>query len=157
MDLKYDLDGYGLTMKVYEDYCVINSKKSIASFAMGKALNGSKEIYFKDVTSVQYKKAGFISGNGFIQFEYAGGFSRANSYASENTFIFAKGVNDLGKIEEAYEYIRERVKYYKDNPVVTTVNAVSSADELKKFKGLLDEGIISQEEFDKKKKELLGI
>ena len=36
-------------------------------------------------------------------------------------------------------------------------NSVSSADELKKFKELLDMGIITQEEFDAKKKQLLGL
>ena len=35
--------------------------------------------------------------------------------------------------------------------------AQSDADELKKFKELLDQGIITQEEFDAKKKELLGL
>ena len=39
----------------------------------------------------------------------------------------------------------------------STVAAVSSADELKKFKELLDSGIITQEEFDAKKKQLLGL
>ena len=34
---------------------------------------------------------------------------------------------------------------------------MSSADEIKKFKDLLDSGIITQEEFDAKKKELLGL
>ena len=34
---------------------------------------------------------------------------------------------------------------------------VSAADEIKKFKELLDAGIISQEEFDAKKKQLLGL
>lgn len=34
---------------------------------------------------------------------------------------------------------------------------ISSADELKKFKELLDSGVITQEEFDAKKKQLLGI
>ena len=33
----------------------------------------------------------------------------------------------------------------------------SAADELRKFKELLDEGIITQEEFDQKKKQLLGL
>ena len=33
----------------------------------------------------------------------------------------------------------------------------SNADELKKFKELLDDGIITQEEFDAKKKQLLGL
>lgn len=35
--------------------------------------------------------------------------------------------------------------------------AASAADEIKKFKELLDQGIITQEEFDAKKKQLLGI
>lgn len=39
----------------------------------------------------------------------------------------------------------------------TQVNPESAADEIKKFKNLLDEGIITQEEFDAKKKELLGL
>ena len=34
---------------------------------------------------------------------------------------------------------------------------VSAADEITKFKQLLDTGIITQEEFDAKKKQLLGL
>jgi predicted Zn-dependent peptidase len=34
---------------------------------------------------------------------------------------------------------------------------LSSADELAKYKGLLDSGVITQEEFDAKKKQLLGL
>ena len=37
------------------------------------------------------------------------------------------------------------------------LSAISAADEIKKFKALLDDGIISQEEFDLKKKQLLGL
>lgn len=39
----------------------------------------------------------------------------------------------------------------------STKNNVSPADELKKFKELLDMGVITQEEFDAKKKQLLGL
>ena len=43
-------------------------------------------------------------------------------------------------------------------PTVTqTVVESSSADEIKKFKELLDMGVISQEEFDEKKKQLLNL
>lgn len=44
--------------------------------------------------------------------------------------------------------------------IATTVkqeNPQSNADELKKFKELLDAGVITQEEFDTKKKQLLGL
>ena len=36
-------------------------------------------------------------------------------------------------------------------------NEASSVEDLKKYKELLDTGVISQEEFDAKKKQLLGI
>ena len=52
------------------------------------------------------------------------------------------------------------VERQKAEPKVSPVQvspSVSSADELKKFKELLDSGIITQEEFDAKKKQLLGL
>lgn len=39
----------------------------------------------------------------------------------------------------------------------TVIQQASAADELKKFKELLDMGVITQEEFDAKKKQLLGL
>lgn len=42
-------------------------------------------------------------------------------------------------------------------PATATATAFSSADEIKKFKELLDLGVLTQEEFDAKKKELLGL
>ena len=41
--------------------------------------------------------------------------------------------------------------------VVNNIQETTNADELKKYKDLLDSGAISQEEFDAKKKELLGL
>ena len=46
----------------------------------------------------------------------------------------------------------------KDNEqCINNQQTVSSADEIKKYKELLDSGIITQEEFDAKKKQLLGL
>ena len=42
-------------------------------------------------------------------------------------------------------------------PVVKQEIAKSDADELKKYKDLLDSGVITQEEFDAKKKQILGL
>jgi predicted Zn-dependent peptidase len=47
--------------------------------------------------------------------------------------------------------------FHENFPIQNSTNALSSAEELKKFKELLDLGIITQEEFDAKKKQLLGI
>lgn len=45
----------------------------------------------------------------------------------------------------------------KTAPVVVAASAPSSAGELKQYKELLDSGAISQEEYDAKKKQLLGL
>lgn len=54
-----------------------------------------------------------------------------------------------------FSKIDEESKPKHTEPIV--VQNLSSAEELKKFKELLDTGIITQEEFDAKKKELLGL
>ena len=53
---------------------------------------------------------------------------------------------------------RQTTEKNTSEPTVTqTVVESSSADEIKKFKELLDMGVISQEEFDEKKKQLLNL
>ena len=51
---------------------------------------------------------------------------------------------------------QERVRSQETKPVVQEIKQ-SSADELKKFKELLDVGVITQEEFEQKKKQLLDL
>lgn len=53
------------------------------------------------------------------------------------------------------EWEKEKVAQASANAISDKV--ISSADEIKKFKELLDMGIITQEEFDAKKKQLLGL
>ena len=153
MDALFNLDGNVATLSVYEDHCVITGKKSFRAFLSGRAFDGSKEFYYVDMTSVQYKKAGSLI-NGFIQFEYPGSHSGQDNYNSENSFIIMKGKTDIEQCEKAYQYIKERIAFYKkqkNNPTM------SAAEELKQYKDLLDNGIITQEEFNAKKKELLGL
>jgi len=48
-------------------------------------------------------------------------------------------------------------EWEKEQAKINGSSTVSAADELKKFKELLDTGVITQEEFDAKKKQLLGL
>ena len=60
------------------------------------------------------------------------------------------------KALELIEQYRSR-KNATQKVVPQSVVQVGAADEVKKFKELLDLGVISQEEFDAKKKQLLGL
>ncbi len=75
--------------------------------------------------------------------------------------IVFKGIGNRDEIHNAISNLLiERQK--KANVVAAPITTIkqeipqSNADELKKYKELLESGIITQEEFDKKKKELLG-
>jgi len=61
--------------------------------------------------------------------------------------------------EKIHTYILQKIGEAK-NPVSASPAAgpvVSAADEITKFKKLLDDGVISAEEFEQKKKQLLGL
>lgn len=60
-------------------------------------------------------------------------------------------------LKDSNRVFDEGLKRSQDEAPVQIGNGISTADELKKFKELLDSGIITQEEFDSKKKQLLGI
>jgi len=129
-------------------------RKGVLGFMTG-GFKGEKDIAITDVTSIQFKKAGFAT-NGYMQFAFMGGtenkkglFSAVND---ENTIMFTKKQQaDFEKIKEEIESLRSSLRAGKG-----AMSGVSVADELKKFAELRDQGIISDSEFDSKKTELLG-
>ncbi len=119
--------------------------------AMSHGLKGTKLIPFKNITNIQLKESGLTSG--YLQFgvlgslESKGGVVRATS--DENTIMFVK--KDQDKIIALKNYIESKMNQEE------STNQLSAADEIAKFKKLLDDGVLTQEEFDKKKSELLGL
>jgi len=140
-------------LKVYEDRIVISHSGVLNAISMG--VHGDKTIYFSDLTAVQFKKAGFLAGH--IQFSLLGGRESVGGVfaaaADENSITFGSKDNELA--EEIVAYIQGKIKEAKQPKV--TMAATSVADEIMKLKGLLDIGIITQAEFDAKKKQLLGL
>lgn len=70
------------------------------------------------------------------------------------------GIENNDRIRAAIaQLLLERQKKEKDKPqpIIKQEVPQSNADELKKYKELLDAGVITQEEFDAKKKQLLGL
>ena len=86
-----------------------------------------------------------------------------NAVQDTNRILLCSGMFSFGKTNDYANYlgneIRTIMEKYKDNDVVEISNAsgVSIVDEIRKLKELLEEQIITQEEFELKKKQLLGI
>lgn len=120
-------------------------------------LRGTKEIMIKDITSIQLKEPGFLT-NGFIQFAFPGSQeSKAGTFDAakdENSIIFNK------KQKTQFIQIRDLINDKRKNlhNQANQPNAVSNQyDDLEKLAGLRDKGIISDEEFIIKKKQILGL
>ena len=121
-----------------------------------------KTILIRNVTSVEVKKPGGLVG--FIQFSIAGGKARDSSYTltggafdavqDENSVVF----NGTDKYEMALK-IKAYVESWSNRvtPDSGSPGTISAADEIRKLKTLVDEGLVTPEEFEQKKKQLLGL
>jgi len=144
--------GYNGTIVLGEDRLVI--KRGFKGFALGGGkIRGDKTIPYRSLVAVQYKKAGVMSG--FIQFSIKGG-SEAKSGTTEaafdeNTVTFQINKNKL------FEELREKVEVIIGNNTPSfPATSSTDIDQLEKLANLKDKGVISQEEFEAKKKQLLG-
>lgn len=155
--LVYDLRGIrGRYMKVYDNRVIIGTKETLGSLVTGNVSDGEKTIYYRDCIGVQFKQSGLQFG--YLQLETASAIMNQmqNNFYNENTFTFDLSVQSNEKMIEVADYVKNKVEETK-NGGGQTVKNVSAADEIKKFKELLDMDIITQEEFDAKKKQLLGL
>ena len=122
-----------------------------------RVIKGDYTINYTEYDFVDYQKCD-ENEVGFIRFRS----SRGGGRQSED-IIFFFGSDD-NKIDKAYEAIREGISLSRypcinvQEDVTTTQknNIKSIADELLKLKNLLEEGIITQQEFDVLKKDLIG-
>lgn len=151
----------GKILDVYDNKAVFTSTQSTSTVVTGlifgtSLTQGEKTIYYKDAIGVQYKPSSIADG--YIQIETAAGgmTSSSSQYGGENSIQFSGKANNE-EAEVIVAYIRKKIEEIKNAPAGGVVQQLSPAEELKKFKGLLDMGIISQEEFDAKKKQLLGL
>lgn len=154
----YRVDGVrGRQLEVYKDRCVLKVNVTAGSLITGNYSDGEKTIYYADCIGVQFKESGIQIG--YLQLETATGLmnNRSDNFFNENSFTFDESVVTNEKMKEIANYIRERISEAKSKNNSTVIAQVSSADELKKYKELLDSGVITQEEFDAKKKQLLGL
>ena len=140
---------------VYENKIEI-SRKGISGLVW-QGIKGSKTIPISQIKSIEIKPAKLTMG--YIQFGIGGGSENRGSlkdvHTDENTVTFYSAKENI---------IAQNIKEYIEKQIVNqnkTANSIilspSNADEIKKYKELFDEGIITLEEFEFKKKQLLGL
>ena len=122
-----------------------------ASFKVRK---GKVALDYAIYDTVEFQKVvsvGFEDELGYMRFRCS------QQPANEAVFFFTHNY----AAEEMYNYICDRIDEYKRNSLIESIKPqkeqISAADELLKYKQLLDIGAITQEEYSAKKKQLLGL
>ncbi len=152
----------GTTLEVYDTYLVINFMRTggvgtvMANVYSGGG-TGGKRINFADLTAIQFKEPAGVTV-GFIQFVYPGSNEVRGSVmaALDDENSIPVSPQNLALARQIVEYV-EKMRTQLRNPQPALVQQVSAADEIRKYKELLDMGVITQEEFDTKKRQLLGL
>lgn len=155
-----EIKGINGIAKAYEDHVTI-SRKTLGGFSF-QGVKGDRDIYYRDMVSVEYKKPTKLT-NGYIQFivnpELATnqkvGLLATTQEASEDpnaVTLRAFTKKSTEETEVFYNYVMERLAASKQQ-----TSSSASTDDLRNLKSLLDDGIITQEDYDAKKKEILGL
>lgn len=125
---------------------------------LARRLKGDKAIPYSQISSIRFKKAGMRT-HGYIQFllfgEHESKEGVRNITQDENTVMF-RTAQQLGfdRIKTAIEAKMAAAKKIVPKAAPQTV---SYLDELEKLASLKDRGIITEDEFTAKKRQILGI
>jgi hypothetical protein len=128
-------------------------RKGILGF-LTQGLKGDKEILISQITSIQFKRAGLFV-NGYIQFAFIGGQEAKGgafqAASDENTVMFRQGQ------QAAFEDFKAEIERRINTSHNTVTKISSNLDEIEKLASLRDRKVITEEEFQAKKKQLLGL
>lgn len=151
MEIEKEYKGFNGTVILGEHSLVI--KRGTRGFLFGGGMfRGDKTIPYSSVVAVQFKKPGISVG--YIQFSLLGG-SEAKSGVlqatqDENTITFQPLGRNTQKFLELKNVVEARMGHS------SATNTHSSLDELVKLGNLKSSGVITEEEFQQKKKEILA-
>ena len=152
----YTMKGAHKTIKVYEDHLTMEPNGGLLGYVTA-GMSGIKTIMFSSISSVQFKKAGLM--NGYLSFTIPGGNEKhgldvLGMMNDENTLIL-KPFNPQTELAlKIKEYIENKVRDSQKSRV--PLQNVSMADELQKLADLKEKGILSEEEFQDAKQNLIS-
>jgi hypothetical protein len=148
-----EFKGINGKIELFKDRVIIKRGGFQSVYFQGR-IKGEKTIYFDQLSSVQFKQSGFFRG--YFQFTVPGGSENLKgiqaAYHDENSIVFSQNKNS--EAAEFKKHIDLTIKDYKQKPEPSSIS--NDADIIRKFKQLFDDGIITSEEYEKKKIQLLS-
>ena len=132
----------------------------IKRIGVGNVLSGAskveKDILISQIVSIQFKKAGLLN-NGYMEFILMHNHERHDKDSDYE--IYDSIVTFRPGQQRAFEAFREALEAKITTGVIPRAPsaATTDLDELDKLASLRDRGVITEDEFNRKKKRLLGL
>ncbi len=149
--------GHTGILEVYKTRVVIRRHTGIGNLLLFGA-KGNKEIQIRKISSIQYKLPGIMFA-GYIQFTFDGGAETkkalTDAVSDENTVMFRPQAQH--EFDRAKKLIEELMEEAHRPAMQQVVQHRSPLDEIEHLARLRDAGIVTEQEFLLKKKELLGL
>ncbi len=113
-----------------------------------KSNMGTRKIYFYNITSIDFDARGRLHVSSSVII---------NTKGAEHIQLKFVTENDFNLMNNAFEYYIEKVhKPQQTVPIQQNISTTSNADELLKYAELYEKGLLTKDEFEMKKAELLG-
>jgi hypothetical protein len=147
-------EGINANLLLLDDRVRIQRREE-TNFPQG--FRGNRDILFSQIATINLKRATTM-GNGFIQFLLSGRNDTGDhddAVRDENTVMF-KGAHqaEFDRIKAAIEMKMATARTVAARPQARTASYIEELEQLAKLR---DKGIITEEEFAAKKRQILGI
>ena len=142
------------------EYCAAYvDRLEFGAFKMFKMVpdkNPPQTVFYDDISDVVVSHGGIIKGRFSIEKKGQQASDSGGLEFGSRPYMVALTKKHNEVADKLREHILNKIKESKSSESSQT-SSTSVADELKKFSDLMDQGIITEEEFQAKKKELLGL
>lgn len=130
-------------------YVIINedSFEIIKESVFLKSKMGTRKLYFYNITSVDYDARGLLHASSSVII---------NTKSAEHVQLKFVTKENFDLMNNAFESYLEETHKPQPAPIQQNISTTSAADELLKYAELYEKGLLTKEEFDLKKSELLS-
>jgi hypothetical protein len=137
----------------------IRIKRKGVQQMMTHGIKGDKEIFIDQISGIQFKQSGVTSG--YIQFSFLGGQETKQGILDgakdENTVMFVKKHQpEFEAIKRAVEQKMHDIRSGRMQQPVQQAMPEDIPGQIQKLSALKDQGILTEQEFQQKKQELLS-
>ena len=157
MGLMMVAEGHNGSIELHDDRVVVKHGGLMGFITTG--FTGDKTVMIDQISSLDFKDSSLLTGFGYLRLNFPGAETVRGGISQvaydENAVTFRGGHRE--SFVRMRDAINEKVQEARSARQGRAASKPSDADELTKYASLLEKGFITPDEFNAKKKQILGL